>query len=643
MASFEQLQELLRGLGVPVTLDRNSANLGFFPFEVPIGNETLVFDLPSPGPLASLDPNEIGVVILDAKGVAKSLWGIAKRISHFERDKSVIGTDLAGLMDRGAHGGHGAIYLDGYRYFSTGTGGADDVFVLVVNAHEEKRARRQASKGWRVANTLKRLGKALTMNQTTQHLCVSAVHELASSTDLAAALIWVIEPGGRFLRLTASVGFSRQGTSMLAQLSLQGAAGSIPELVSQSRHAYTLTSVNRNLLSTNLEGRFCYLKAGGVAAYPLEIGDRLLGVLELIGKEGDPMFEEHLDLFETVSEHLALALNSTALYESAERSALQDALTGIANHRAMQEFLHTRLEEARRSGQELGVVMIDVDHFRSFNEEHGHNAGDDVLKLVAETLRNCVRPYDLAARYGGEEFTLVLPGAGRLGTLALAERCRLAIESLEYQSEEGRSLRVSASMGCSIFPDCGGDSHLLLKAADAALYEAKRQGRNRTVMYAADMERENSSIAPEKLVQRLRGHDFEAGQCLLKRLTPAVDRVSTGMKLSDAQKQILRGLLLVAPAYTDALRRVDLNAMDALERAEEFRALLPHLHAMRERFDGSGPKKMGGDRIPLLARILQVLLAVDAGETRAALDENGRFDPDVVALAKPRRGKSNAA
>ena len=138
------------------------------------------------------------------------------------------------------------------------------------------------------------------------------------------------------------------------------------------------------------------------------------------------MFEEHLDLFETVSEHLALALNSTALYESAEKSALQDALTGIANHRAMQDFLHTRLEEARRSGQELGVVMIDVDHFRIFNEEHGHNAGDDVLRLVGETLRNCVRPYDLAARYGGEEFTLILPGAGRLGALSLAERCRLA-------------------------------------------------------------------------------------------------------------------------------------------------------------------------------------------------------------------------
>ena len=627
-----------------MSLDRSSANLGFFPFEVPIGVKTLFIDLPAPGPLADLDPHEIGVVILDADGSPKSVWGLAKRLPQFQPDQTVHKSELAGLMDRGAHGGHGAIYLDGYRYFSTGAGEkGDDIFVLVVNAHEEKRARRQASKGWRVANTLKRLGKALTMNQTTQHLCVSAVHELASSTDLAAALIWVIEPGGRALRLTASVGFSRQGTSMLSQLSLQGAAGSIPELVSQSRQAYTLTTVDRNLLSANLEGRFCYLKAGGVAAYPLEIGDRLLGVLELIGKEGDPMFEEHLDLFETVSEHLALALNSTALYESAEKSALQDALTGIANHRAMQDFLHTRLEEARRSGQELGVVMIDVDHFRIFNEEHGHNAGDDVLRLVGETLRNCVRPYDLAARYGGEEFTLILPGAGRLGALSLAERCRLAIESLVYESEDGRALRVSASLGCSIFPECGRDAATLLKSADAALYEAKRQGRNRTVMYSAEMERESTPVAPEKLVQRLRSADFEAGQALLHRTEKYLNRISIGFNLSDAQRQILRGLILVTPAYTDALHRVDIEAMDALERAEEFRALLPHLHSMRERFDGSGPKKMAGDRIPLLARILQVVLAIDRGESRTSLLEEGRFDPAIIALAKPRKGKSKAA
>lgn len=354
------------------------------------------------------------------------------------------------------------------------------------------------------------------------------------------------------------------------------------------------------------------------------------------------MFEEHLDLFETVSEHLALALNSTALYESVERSALQDALTGIANHRAMQEFLGTRLEETRRSGQELGVVMIDVDHFRNFNEEHGHNAGDEVLRLVGETLKTCVRPYDLAARYGGEEFTLILPGAGRLGTLSLAERCRMAIESLVYQGDDGSSLRISASLGCAIFPDCGSEATVLLKAADAALYEAKRQGRNRTVMFSPDMEREPVIVAPERLVQRLRGEDFEAGQAMLNRLEPVVSRVAAGLKISGAQRQILRGLILVAPAYLDALARVDVQAMDALERAAEFRALLPHLHAVRERFDGSGPRKMRGENIPLLARVLQVLVAIDHREARSTLYEEGRFDPVIVALAKPRRAKRAA-
>jgi diguanylate cyclase (GGDEF)-like protein len=119
--------------------------------------------------------------------------------------------------------------------------------------------------------------------------------------------------------------------------------------------------------------------------------------------------------------------------------------------------------------------MVDVDHFRRFNEESGHDAGDRVLRQVARALSTCVRDYDLAARYGGEEFTLVLGGVSADQAYAIAERARLAVESLDCS--------VTASFGCAVFPDVAFEAGALLKAADQALYEAKRLGRNRTVVF----------------------------------------------------------------------------------------------------------------------------------------------------------------
>ena len=112
------------------------------------------------------------------------------------------------------------------------------------------------------------------------------------------------------------------------------------------------------------------------------------------------------------------------MFESVEKLAAFDPLTGIGNHRTLQEFLHRRILEAERSEGTIGAIMLDVDHFRRFNEEEGHDAGDSVLKMVADVLRACVRPYDLAARYGGEEFTVIMPGVDKETTESVAERIR---------------------------------------------------------------------------------------------------------------------------------------------------------------------------------------------------------------------------
>jgi diguanylate cyclase (GGDEF)-like protein len=127
----------------------------------------------------------------------------------------------------------------------------------------------------------------------------------------------------------------------------------------------------------------------------------------------------------------------------------------------------------------VGVIMLDVDHFKRFNDEHGHSAGDALLKELAALLRQRVRASDIACRYGGEEFTVILPEAGLEDTRRRAEALRQAAAALQVSLGPGRTAAVTISQGVAAFPANGADPSLLLREADAALYRAKRNGRNR--------------------------------------------------------------------------------------------------------------------------------------------------------------------
>jgi diguanylate cyclase len=158
--------------------------------------------------------------------------------------------------------------------------------------------------------------------------------------------------------------------------------------------------------------------------------------------------------------------------------ARTDALTGLANRRAFDEHLHMRLADWRRHEIPTSLVMIDVDHFKKFNDTHGHQAGDAVLRGVAKVLVDEMRDTDLVARLGGEEIAIVLPRTELLEATRVAERGRLAIADMSI-NYSGQSLRVSASFGVSKI--VGGDgAETLIRRADQALYAAKQNGRNKT-------------------------------------------------------------------------------------------------------------------------------------------------------------------
>ncbi|AMW81600.1 GGDEF domain protein [Pseudomonas yamanorum] len=161
--------------------------------------------------------------------------------------------------------------------------------------------------------------------------------------------------------------------------------------------------------------------------------------------------------------------------------AATDALTGLANRRTLDQRLRLEWERAQRSGEPLALLMIDVDHFKAFNDRHGHQGGDEALRNVARVIgSNIRRPADLAARYGGEEFAVILPDTDRDGASTIAEHIRSAVEHLP--PADGDALSVTVSIGLSTWDKRRrGSLEELLLSADRALYDAKHSGRNRTV------------------------------------------------------------------------------------------------------------------------------------------------------------------
>ncbi len=202
------------------------------------------------------------------------------------------------------------------------------------------------------------------------------------------------------------------------------------------------------------------------------------GVINVNNKRTRQAFTaEDLKLLEAIAGHAAVALANAHRYEQVLVRSQRDALTGLANHGHFWSSLSVELSRADRYAHEFSLVMADVDHFKDYNDRHGHMSGDDVLRGVAKVISERCRVCDHAARYGGEEFCVLLPETAREGGLAFAEKIRQAVEA-SSTTPEGED-RVTISVGVATYPADGLTAVDLLKAADDQLYRAKDQGRNR--------------------------------------------------------------------------------------------------------------------------------------------------------------------
>jgi diguanylate cyclase (GGDEF)-like protein len=211
--------------------------------------------------------------------------------------------------------------------------------------------------------------------------------------------------------------------------------------------------------------------------FPLTAGREKFGKLILFA---DEFSAEARETVGWLVGHAVIALENARLHRTVQRQALVDSLTGLANRRLCEAALEKEMARAQRFNEPLALILADLDKFKAVNDAYGHAAGDEVLREFARTLQDCIREIDLAGRWGGEEFIVILPGTDLAGGAKLAERIRGELAAREALSPGGERLAITASLGVADY-DGNGSPADLLGAADAALYAAKRAGRNRVV------------------------------------------------------------------------------------------------------------------------------------------------------------------
>jgi diguanylate cyclase (GGDEF)-like protein/PAS domain S-box-containing protein len=217
---------------------------------------------------------------------------------------------------------------------------------------------------------------------------------------------------------------------------------------------------------------------------PLTAQSDTFGVLSLYRNSHDQIqeYERWERLAIMVADHLALALTNLHLRERLREQSIRDSLTGLFNRRYLDEILQRELSRAIRHQQPIGIILLDIDHFKRYNDTYGHEGGDAVLRSMGTFLQNGLRKEDIACRYGGEEFVLVLPGASLEDTARKAEELCSLVRGMHVE-HEGISLgRITISLGVSCFPLHGTTADSIISIADSALYRAKETGRNRVIV-----------------------------------------------------------------------------------------------------------------------------------------------------------------
>lgn len=216
---------------------------------------------------------------------------------------------------------------------------------------------------------------------------------------------------------------------------------------------------------------------GSIIGIPLKVGDLVVGVMNLSRIHVGAFSSSELRLLRLLADQAAVAISNASLHQMISRQAYSDTLTGLPNRRALDERLEEEVLGARRGNYSFAVIMMDLDGFKAVNDTYGHAAGDDVLRTVFNQMARGVRNTDFLARYGGDELTLILSQTEMSSAQVVSEKIADGMKKLKYKLPDGRRLKLGISGGIAIFPVHARNGSDLLRAADAALYQAKKYNR----------------------------------------------------------------------------------------------------------------------------------------------------------------------
>jgi diguanylate cyclase (GGDEF)-like protein len=447
--------------GHPLPSSRGSVTIGHTPYEVV--TETF----------AGFDRSQVAVSILSNAQASGGSVGADRLLAGiFIAGFLILAFFFSLLSSRALHGQLGR-FLDAARRLAGGdfsssvpTSGRDEFALLGeefnnMSRQLERRLAELEQERARVRQAIRRIGEAFASGLDKEALLELALQTAMDATEADRGRVSARETADDMLAETLHVG---------------RLAGLEATIYDAERRALTSDGLGEASLGD--------AHLATVALGPVAPGGPTHGLITVC-RDGRPFTADDLELLRSLAAQATLAMANVNLHFDVQRQAITDDLTGLASHGHFQDLLRAEMEEVRRYRYPVGLIMLDIDNFKSVNDIHGHQQGDLVLRRVADALRETSRDVDVAARYGGEEMALILPHTDLEGAFEMAERARMAIAAMEIPLLEGDgSMRVTTSVGAASSVE--GNKDDLIAAADAALYVAKREGKNRTVRAEPD-------------------------------------------------------------------------------------------------------------------------------------------------------------
>jgi len=308
---------------------------------------------------------------------------------------------------------------------------------------------------------------------------------LTSSLDLPDVLDAVVTEAMRLVVNTRDVNiflYKNQKLSFGAALDADGTRNKLWSKPRSNGLTYTVARSGQTVLVENVREHPLFQNitetwSGSIIGMPLKVGDMVVGVMNLSRSKSGPFSPSELRLLSLLADQAAVAISNASLHQLISRQAYSDTLTGLPNRRALDERLEEEVMAARRNNYSFAVIMMDLDGFKDVNDTYGHSTGDDVLRLVFNQMARGVRNTDFLARYGGDELTLILSQSDLSSAQIVSEKIVEGMKKLKPKLPDGRKFILSISGGIALYPIHGRTGPDLLRAADTALYQAKKYNR----------------------------------------------------------------------------------------------------------------------------------------------------------------------